>query len=49
MLPVTLFFIHRHDLVFVEAKKWLFSERFFLVLERRVQSKNKQLFRQIFP
>ena len=36
------------NLDLVVAKKIL-SERFFLFLERRVQSKIKQLFYQIFP
>ena len=45
MLPLTLFFIYRHDYSFGSDKKWLFNEIFFLFLERRVQSKNKQLFR----
>ena len=49
MLPLTLFFIYRHDYSFGSGKKWLFSERFFLFLGRRVQSKNKQLFHQVFP
>ena len=31
------------NIVLVVAKKWLFSERFFLYLESHVQSKNKQL------
>ena len=44
MLPLTLFFIYRHDYSFRSGKKWLFSERFFLFLERRVHIKNKQLF-----
>ena len=48
MLPLTLFFVCRHDYSFGSGKKWLFSERFFLFLGRCVQSKNKQLFRQIF-
>ena len=48
MLPLTLFFIYRHGYSFGSSRKWLFSERFFLFLERRVHSKNKQLFCQIF-
>ena len=47
MLPLTLFFIYKHDYSFGSGKKWLFSERFFLFLGRRAQNKNKQLFRQI--
>ena len=46
MLPLTLCFICRHDIVLVVAKKWLVSERFFLFLERGVHSKNKQ---QLMP
>ena len=49
MLPLTLFFVYRHDYSFSSGKKWLFSEMFFLFLGRHVQSKNKQLFRQILP
>ena len=49
MLSLTLFFIYRYDYSFGSGKKWLFSEGFFLFLERRVHSKNKQLFCQIFP
>ena len=48
MLPLTLFFIHRHDYSFGSGKKWLFSEGFFLFLGSRIQSENKQLLRQIF-
>ena len=49
MLPLTLFFIYRYDYSFGSSKKLLFNERFLLFLGRRVQSKNKQLFSQIFP
>ena len=49
MLPLTLFSIYRHDYSFGSDKKWLFSERFFMFLERRVQSKYKQLFCHTFP
>ena len=31
-------------IIFSRDTKWLFSERFFLVLERHIHSKNKQLF-----
>ena len=41
-------FYLQHDYSFRSGKKWLFSEGFFLFLGRRVQSKNKQLLRQIF-
>ena len=43
MLPLTLFFIYRHEYSFNSGKKWLFSETFFMFLERRVQNKNKLL------
>ena len=43
MLPLTLFFIYRHDYSFSSGKKWLFSERFFLFLEKLVHNKNEQL------
>ena len=43
MLPLTLFFIYEHEYSFSSVKKWLFSERFLLFLERLVHSKNKQL------
>ena len=48
MLP--LFFIYRNDYSFGSGKKWLFIERFFIFLglARRAQSKNEQLFHQIF-
>ena len=36
MLPLTLFFIYRHDYSFGSGKKWLFSERFFLFLRKHV-------------
>ena len=49
ILPLTLFSIYRHEYSFGSRKKWLFSEGFFLFLERRVHSKNKQLFSPIFP
>ena len=49
MLPLTLFFIYRRDNSFSTGEEWLFSERFFLFLERHMQSKNKQLLCQIFP
>ena len=45
MLPLTLFllFIYRHEYSVSSGKnKWLFSERFFHFLVRRVHSKNKQ-------
>ena len=41
-------FYLQHDYSFRSGKKWLFSEGFFLFLGKRVQSKNKQLFRQTF-
>ena len=49
ILALTLFSIYRHEYSFSSNKKWLFSEGFFLFSERRVHSKNKQLFCQIFP
>ena len=48
MLPLALLFIYRHGYSFSSDKKWLFSERLFLCLGKRVQSKNKQMFHQIF-
>ena len=48
MLPLSLFFIYRHEYSFSSSKKWLFSEIFFLFLERHVHSKNKQLLLQDF-
>ena len=48
MLPLILFFIYMHDYSFGSGIKWLVSERFFLFLGGPVQSKNKQLFCQIF-
>ena len=32
MLPLTLIFICRHDYSFGSDKKWVFNERFFLLL-----------------
>ena len=49
MLPLTLSFIYRHDYNFGSGKKRLFCQRFFLFLGECVQSKNKQMFCQIFP
>ena len=43
MLPLTLFFVYRHDYSFRSSKKWLFNERFFVFFERHAQSQNKQL------
>ena len=34
MLPLTLFFIYRHDYCFGSGKNCLFSERFFLILRQ---------------
>ena len=48
MLPLTLFFICRHDYSFVSGKN-RYSVKDSLFLRRRAQSKNKQLLRQIFP
>ena len=44
MLTSALFFIYRHEYSFSSCKKWPFSEKIFLFLERYIHSKNKQLF-----